>query len=178
MDTRRLYSFVRVVDAGSITRATDLLHIAQPALSQQMTALALESLFGQQLLSRSKQGVEPTEAGSRSTSRSARTCCARCPPGWRCARRPWPSPRASRGTPSAARGTSGVPMAPAIERELELTGSFRFNDEIDPVLLALADGSLDVDAVVTHEYAIEDALTALHTAADPVRSGKVLLRFG
>ncbi len=61
MDTRRLYSFVRVVDAGSITRATDLLHIAQPALSQQMTAL--ESLFGQQLLSRSKQGVEPTEAG-------------------------------------------------------------------------------------------------------------------
>ena len=50
-----------VVDAGSITRAADLLHIAQPALSQQMTAL--ESLFGQQLLSRSKQGVEPTEAG-------------------------------------------------------------------------------------------------------------------
>jgi LysR family nitrogen assimilation transcriptional regulator len=61
MDTRRLYSLVRVVDAGSITRAADLLHIAQPALSQQMTAL--ESLFGQQLLSRSKQGVEPTEAG-------------------------------------------------------------------------------------------------------------------
>ena len=61
MDTRRLYSFVRVVDAGSITRAADLLHIAQPALSQQMTAL--ESLFGQQLLSRSKQGEEPTEAG-------------------------------------------------------------------------------------------------------------------
>jgi LysR family nitrogen assimilation transcriptional regulator len=61
MDTRRLHSFVRVVDAGSITRAADLLHIAQPALSQQMTAL--ESLFGQQLLSRSKQGVEPTEAG-------------------------------------------------------------------------------------------------------------------
>jgi len=61
MDMRRLYSFVRVVDAGSITRAADLLHIAQPALSQQMTAL--ESLFGQQLLSRSKQGVEPTEAG-------------------------------------------------------------------------------------------------------------------
>ena len=74
-------------------------------------------------------------------------------------------------------GEQPVPMATAIERELELTGSFRFNDEIDHVLRALADGSLDVDAVVTHEYAIEDALTALHTAADPVRSGKVLLRF-
>ncbi|SNT09572.1 nitrogen assimilation transcriptional regulator NAC [Rhodococcoides kyotonense] len=61
MDTRRLYSFVRIVDAGSITRAADILHIAQPALSQQMTAL--ESHFGQQLLIRSKQGVEPTDAG-------------------------------------------------------------------------------------------------------------------
>nr|WP_296765938.1 nitrogen assimilation transcriptional regulator NAC [Rhodococcus sp. (in: high G+C Gram-positive bacteria)] len=61
MDTRRLFSFVRIVDAGSITRAADILHIAQPALSQQMTAL--ESHFGQQLLVRSKQGVEPTDAG-------------------------------------------------------------------------------------------------------------------
>jgi LysR family transcriptional regulator, nitrogen assimilation regulatory protein len=70
VDTRRLYSFVRVVDAGSITRAADLLHIAQPALSQQMTAL--EGQFGQRLLSRSKQGVEPTEAG-RELYRHART---------------------------------------------------------------------------------------------------------
>lgn len=70
MDTRRLYSFVRVVDAGSITRAAVLLHIAQPALSQQMSAL--EAQFGQQLLTRSKQGVEPTEAG-RELYRHART---------------------------------------------------------------------------------------------------------
>jgi LysR family transcriptional regulator, nitrogen assimilation regulatory protein len=61
LDTRRLFAFVRIVDAGSITRAADILHIAQPALSQQMTAL--ESQFGQQLLIRSKQGVEPTDAG-------------------------------------------------------------------------------------------------------------------
>ena len=61
MDTRRLFSFVRIVDAGSITRAADILHIAQPALSQQVTAL--EAHFGQQLLIRSKQGVEPTDAG-------------------------------------------------------------------------------------------------------------------
>ena len=76
-------------------------------------------------------------------------------------------------------GEQPVPMATAIERELELTGSFRFNDEIDDVLAARSPtASLDVEPVVTHEYAIEDALTALHTAADPVRSGKVLLRFG
>jgi L-idonate 5-dehydrogenase len=74
-------------------------------------------------------------------------------------------------------GDQPVPIATAIERELELVGSFRFNDEIDDVLQALADRSLDVDAVVTHEYSIDDAHTALTTAADPVRSGKVLLRF-
>lgn len=74
-------------------------------------------------------------------------------------------------------GPQPVPIATAIEHELELVGSFRFNDEIDHVLRALADGSLDVDAVITHEYAVDDALSALATAADPVRSGKVLLTF-
>ncbi|MFG2777323.1 nitrogen assimilation transcriptional regulator NAC [Streptomyces prunicolor] len=61
MDTRRLYSFIKIIDAGSITRAADILHIAQPALSQQLSAL--EAQFGQQLLIRSKRGVAPTEAG-------------------------------------------------------------------------------------------------------------------
>src|ERR1044072_9059682 len=61
MDTRRLYSFVKIVDAGSITRAADILHIAQPAVSQQLSLL--ETQFKQQLLIRSKRGVAPTEAG-------------------------------------------------------------------------------------------------------------------
>jgi LysR family nitrogen assimilation transcriptional regulator len=61
MDTRRLHSFVKIVDAGSITRAADILHIAQPALSQQVSML--EAQFKQQLLIRSKRGVAPTEAG-------------------------------------------------------------------------------------------------------------------
>jgi LysR family nitrogen assimilation transcriptional regulator len=61
VDTRRLQTFIKIVDAGSITRAADILHIAQPALSQQVSAL--ETQFGQQLLIRSKRGVVPTEAG-------------------------------------------------------------------------------------------------------------------
>ncbi|MEO6309070.1 MAG: zinc-binding dehydrogenase, partial [Leifsonia sp.] len=65
----------------------------------------------------------------------------------------------------------------AITRELELVGSFRFNDEIDEVLAALADGSLAVDPVVTHEFAAVDALEAFELARDSSRSGKVLLRF-
>jgi L-idonate 5-dehydrogenase len=65
----------------------------------------------------------------------------------------------------------------AISRELELVGSFRFNDEIDEVLEALADGSLVVDAVVTHEFAAADAVEAFALAKDASVSGKVLLRF-
>lgn len=61
MDIRRLKSFIVIVDSGSITRAADLLHIAQPALSQQLAAL--EEHFGQKLLIRSQQGVSMTDAG-------------------------------------------------------------------------------------------------------------------
>ena len=61
LDTRRLHAFVKIVDIGSLTRAAAILHIAQPALSQQV--VALEAHFGKQLLVRSKRGVAPTEAG-------------------------------------------------------------------------------------------------------------------
>ncbi|OIH83837.1 L-idonate 5-dehydrogenase [Arthrobacter sp. UCD-GKA] len=65
----------------------------------------------------------------------------------------------------------------AITRELELVGSFRFNDEIDDVLAALADGTLEVSAVVTHEFGVDDALEAFAVARNSAESGKVLLRF-
>ena len=65
----------------------------------------------------------------------------------------------------------------AITRELELVGSFRFTDELDDVLTALADGSLQIGPVVTDEFPAADALAAFTLAADSARSGKVLLRF-
>lgn len=61
MDMRRLRSFLKIVDTGSLTRAAAALHVAQPALSQQLASL--EAHFGQKLLIRSQQGVTPTEAG-------------------------------------------------------------------------------------------------------------------
>jgi L-iditol 2-dehydrogenase/L-idonate 5-dehydrogenase len=74
-------------------------------------------------------------------------------------------------------GDQPVPMSLAITRELELIGSFRFNDEIDQVIAALAEGSLVVDPVITHEYALDEALEAFAIAKDASRSSKVLLRF-
>jgi len=65
----------------------------------------------------------------------------------------------------------------AITRELELVGSFRFNDEIDQVIDALADGSLHIGAAVTHEFPVSDGLEAFETAKDSSKSGKVLLNF-
>jgi LysR family nitrogen assimilation transcriptional regulator len=61
VETRRLKYFARVIEVGSLTRAAEHLHIAQPALSQQMAALEAE--FGAKLLIRSKRGVVPTAAG-------------------------------------------------------------------------------------------------------------------
>jgi L-idonate 5-dehydrogenase len=74
-------------------------------------------------------------------------------------------------------GDQPVPISLAITRELELIGSFRFNDEIDAVIAALSDGSLNVSAVITAEYPVADALQAFTIAGDAGRSSKVLLAF-
>jgi 2-desacetyl-2-hydroxyethyl bacteriochlorophyllide A dehydrogenase len=74
-------------------------------------------------------------------------------------------------------GDQPVPISIAITRELELVGAFRFNDEIDQVIDALADGSLYVAPIITHEFAVQDALEAFAVARDSATSSKVLLRF-
>src|SRR4051812_27201158 len=61
MNLRRLQYFVKIVDIGSLTQAADILHVAQPALSQQLATL--EGEVRQQLLLRTKRGVTPTQAG-------------------------------------------------------------------------------------------------------------------
>ena len=61
LNFRRLQYFVKIVDIGSLTQAADILHVAQPALSQQLATL--EGEVRQQLLVRTKRGVVPTEAG-------------------------------------------------------------------------------------------------------------------
>ncbi|AIA73236.1 nitrogen assimilation regulatory protein [Pectobacterium atrosepticum SCRI1043] len=61
MNLRRLKYFIKIVDVGSLTQAADILHIAQPALSQQLATL--EGEVNQKLLIRTKRGVTPTNAG-------------------------------------------------------------------------------------------------------------------
>jgi LysR family transcriptional regulator, nitrogen assimilation regulatory protein len=61
MDFRHLRSFVRIVDLGSLSRAAVSLHVAQPALSQQI--VKLETQVKGRLLNRSSKGVTVTPAG-------------------------------------------------------------------------------------------------------------------
>src|ERR1700723_57387 len=61
MQFRQLRYFVKIVDAGSFSRAASLVHVAQPALSQQIAEL--EERLGVMLLQRSARGVRPTAAG-------------------------------------------------------------------------------------------------------------------
>jgi DNA-binding transcriptional LysR family regulator len=60
-DSRRLYYFVTVVDSGSLGRAAQVLHVAQPALSRQMKLL--EEEVGVTLLERTSRGMGLTAAG-------------------------------------------------------------------------------------------------------------------
>lgn len=68
-----------------------------------------------------------------------------------------------------------VPMSLVASREVTVTGAFRFDDEVHEAVAMLAAG-LDLEAVMTHEFALADGVEAIVTAADPQVSTKVLLR--
>ena len=61
MDVRRLTYFMRIAEDGSLTRASNLLRIAQPALSRQMRLL--EDELGAKLFTRTARGMRLTEQG-------------------------------------------------------------------------------------------------------------------
>lgn len=62
MDSRQLRYFLAVVDNGSVTRAAEVLYVAQPALSQSLRALEAE--LGAVLFRRVPRGMELTGAGA------------------------------------------------------------------------------------------------------------------
>ena len=62
MDLRQLRYFVGIVQAGSLSRAADQLHVAQSAISHHLASL--ESELEKQLVTRGPKGILLTEAGS------------------------------------------------------------------------------------------------------------------
>jgi DNA-binding transcriptional LysR family regulator len=61
MDLKQLRTFIRVAEAGSLSRASDRMRLAQPALSRQIKMLEAE--IGTPLFDRHARGMELTEAG-------------------------------------------------------------------------------------------------------------------
>ena len=62
MDFKQLRAFLTIVETGSVTRASEVLHIVQPAVSRQLRLL--EEDLGTPLFHRGRHGMEPTEAGT------------------------------------------------------------------------------------------------------------------
>ncbi len=62
INLRQLRYFVKVVEAGNITRAAEALHVAQPSLGVQIRSLETE--MGVPLLERHSRGISPTAAGN------------------------------------------------------------------------------------------------------------------
>lgn len=61
MDLKQLRALVTVADTGSVTKASTLLNLVQPAVSRQLRLL--EEDLGAELFDRSSQGMELNEAG-------------------------------------------------------------------------------------------------------------------
>ncbi len=61
MDIKQLRAFLTVADTGNVTRAADLLHLVQPAVTRQIQLL--ETDFGTALFQRERHGMVLTDAG-------------------------------------------------------------------------------------------------------------------
>ncbi|QCI67180.1 LysR family transcriptional regulator [Phreatobacter stygius] len=69
MDLKQLKTFIRVAETGSLSKASDRLRLAQPALSRQIKLLEAE--IGMPLFIRYGRGMQMTEAGQELLARVA-----------------------------------------------------------------------------------------------------------
>ena len=75
-------------------------------------------------------------------------------------------------------GEAPVALGQLVTREIEYVGSYRFVDEVTDAVQAMADG-LDVEPLITHTFAIDEAQRAFETAGDRTTgSSKVLIELG
>jgi len=81
MHYRHLYYFVRIVEAGSFSQAARTIHVAQPALSQQIAEL--EASLGVRSCKGAREGLSPRPLGKNSTTKHRRSCAnTRISLGW------------------------------------------------------------------------------------------------
>lgn len=70
-------------------------------------------------------------------------------------------------------GDMTVPMQAITAKELTLRGSFRFHPEFATAIELMQKGLIDVAPLITHSFAIEDAVAAFDMASDRTQAMKV-----
>ncbi|MFF7476964.1 LysR substrate-binding domain-containing protein [Streptomyces sp. NPDC008092] len=70
MDLKQLKALITVAEVGSVTRAAELLHLVQPAVTRQIRTL--EEELQVPLFERTRQGMRPTDAGTIMVERARR----------------------------------------------------------------------------------------------------------
>jgi L-idonate 5-dehydrogenase len=74
-------------------------------------------------------------------------------------------------------GTMSLPQDQIVAKELEVRGSFRFDDEFGLAAALIGSGRADVEPLVTQEYDFDKAVDAFEIAGDRTRAMKVQLIF-
>lgn len=73
-------------------------------------------------------------------------------------------------------GNHEIAIAPLVSKEVQLRGTFRFNNEIDEAITML-DQNLWIGQVITHTFGIENSVKAFEMAKNSQESGKVIIAF-
>ena len=75
-------------------------------------------------------------------------------------------------------GAVALPVNLLMSREIDLVGSFRFHDEFDVAVEALATGRIDVTPILSGTFPLREANAAFALAGDRQRAIKVQLEIG
>ncbi|ALG72361.1 transcriptional regulator [Azospirillum thiophilum] len=184
MDLRQLRYFLGIVEHGSISRAAEVLRVAQPALSLHLKRM--EEDFGCQLVLRTARGVVPTESGRRLAQRAATLIEAM--DGLRDEVRAVeavPAGPATVGIPTSLGPVLTVPLALAVRRAYPqirlrvvegLSGHMRewvLSGQLD---LALVFGAKDMGGLETEPVA-QEKLHLVGPADDPLLRGRSAIPF-
>lgn len=74
-------------------------------------------------------------------------------------------------------GDMELPMMQITAKELDLRGSFRFHEEFAQAVMKMRSGAIDVKPLISHSFALDDAVQAFETASDRSQSMKAQIVF-
>lgn len=178
MEIRQFRYFIRIADLGSFSSAARALHIAQPALSQQMAQL--EDELGQPLFVRLPAGVKLTDQGQvfyRHAQRLVKQLADAAAAVARTAANPSGTVRV--GLPQSTASQYALPLLTMVRQRYPGI-DVEFFDELSGNLLhALTSGRLDIGVLVSDEDAalldarpLMDETLFLISRADMAPAGK------